>query len=181
MNRYTIFGDSYVARLRDSDYADLFIPNAKVCYFGQGGLKLEHVQHHPEWKRLLDWRPTHVFFHCGGNSFKSTTTPLNVFQLLRRLVRQLSPATVYVGEILPRGSTRKKITGLTIKTFDEFRKEFNSLLIQEYGRRCIPFFLQSVMKPDGTLSQYYNADRVHMSDSVGIKKYRKIIRRCFNN
>ena len=180
MHKIAIFGDSYVARLRDSDYADLFLPGATVRYFGKGGLTLEKVQGHVEWRRMTSWKPTHVFFHCGGNSFSSTKTPEELFEQISRLISRLSPATVFVGEVLPRGTT-KEWTGLTPATFNDFRVSFNSLLIQEYGQRCIPFYLQSVTKPDGTLSQYYRSDRIHMSEPIGIKKYRKVIRRCFNH
>ena len=100
MHMIKIFGDSYIARLEDSKYADLRLPGPTVRYFEKGGLALEQVQHSVEWRRMIDWRPTHVSFHCGGNSFNSRTTPLELFKLTQRLICQLSPARVFIGESL---------------------------------------------------------------------------------
>ena len=74
MNKIAIFGDSYEARLRYSEYADLFMPVPTVRCLEKGGLTSEQVQDHDEWRRK-DWQSTHVFSMWGKQlHFKNDTT-----------------------------------------------------------------------------------------------------------
>ena len=86
MSRYSIFGDSYVIRLRHSEYAVLRLGDTPVYYFGQRRLRLENILGHDDWRRMLAFGPTDVFFHYGGNSFTANTTPEKVFNKLTSIV-----------------------------------------------------------------------------------------------
>ena len=179
MTRYAIFGDSYVRRLGESEFHVLQLPgDPAVMYYGKGGLTLEEVRRSVQWRALLSFQPTDVFFHCGGNSINSFTTPAAIFHAIVSLADDLDFANILIGEILPRGRVRRE-TGLTVQQYDDFCREVNGLLAEKYGRRCVKFYLKTAYKPDGTLTQFHSKDRIHLSEPIGMLKYRKIIRRAF--
>ena len=178
MTRYAIFGDSYVRRLGGKR-----VPRPAVTWWPvsdvlrKGGLTLEDVRRSAQWRALLSFQPTDVFFHCGGHSINSFTTPAAIFHAIVSLADDLDFANILIGEILLRGRVRRE-TGLTVQQYDDFCREVNGLLVEKYGRRCVKFYLKSAYKPDGTLIQFYSKDRIHLSEPIGVLKYRKIIRRA---
>ena len=79
-HRVPVFGSSFVARLANSPYYHMQIPQIGVEYYGVGGLQLEQVSERPEWKQMKLSRPSIVVLHCGGNSIRRGTSCSSTFQ-----------------------------------------------------------------------------------------------------
>ena len=56
------------------------------------------------WLDLLEYKPTHVFIHVGGNVISSTSETDDVFLPIKALVQELwkQNVVVMVGEVMPR-------------------------------------------------------------------------------
>ena len=103
-HRVAVFGSSFVARLANSPFYHMQIPQIGVKFYGVGGLQLEEVSKRPEWKQMKLSRPSIVVFHCGGNSIRRGTSALQLFNLLMSLLRELHwNPLVAVVEIPSRG------------------------------------------------------------------------------
>ena len=176
--RVAIFGDSIPRDLGNSQISDLRIEE-EVRYFCIGGLSLQrcYKHRHPVYLDLLQYQPTDVFLHLGGNDFRAWVPVRDVIELMAAVVDELYPARVFIGDILPRGRTME-FTGLTTRQFCEMAATFNEKVREVFPGTVLPFYIHETRKPDGSLSKFFRKDEIYLSRRDGITKYRKTIRHC---
>lgn len=134
MSRYALLGDSYIARLERSHFRFLEIADCEIRYFGRGGMRASNVPA-DLWSRLVDFHPTHVFIHLGGNDITAVTTGGVIFSLIDAVVKRLKEAGVqhvFVGQVLPRTQVRGPT--LTPAMYRQQARYANRLLHSAYGR-----------------------------------------------
>ena len=136
-HRVAVFGSSFVARLANSPYYHMQIPQIGEEYYGVGGLQLEQVSERPEWKQMKLSRPSIVVLHCGGNSIRRGTSALQLFNVVMSLLRELHwNPLVAVVEIPPRGKLKPR-QRLSLEEFDAMRRELNEMLFLKLGRNFV--------------------------------------------
>ena len=140
--------------------------NTVVRYFSQGGMSLKDVPTHPMFGAMLELRPTEVFLHIGGNNISYYKNPQDLVDQMEDIVYTIPAARVLVGEILLRGNVKSWV-GLSVTEFNDFREIMNNCLFERFGRHCVPFYMHSIFRPEGSLSSFYSTDLVHMSNPVG--------------
>ncbi|OWF35501.1 hypothetical protein KP79_PYT16799 [Mizuhopecten yessoensis] len=133
--KVAIFGDAYVARLRDYCDGDFHTNSfTKVLFFGYGGLKCSKIPQQIIAK-ALNFKPDTVFLHLCGNDITADSTARDVFDSLAMLIDELYRNGVKrfcVGDILTRGSFTK-CPGLDKESFDRQRTKINKLLRKNYS------------------------------------------------
>ena len=181
-----LYGDSYVANLRNHCNSNLRVP-ATVYWFGKGGLRTDFKKRDGKidtdaqamYSRMIDLRPNVAFINVSGNDITTDVKPRDIFNRVVRIVDDLQAAgttTVFIAEIITRGDFSKSPDpNLDKPTFDKIRQKVNTLLAKCYKDNFIRF-------PDIKYPKDYSSDGVHVSthsestNNTGMKKYESRIR-----
>ena len=133
----------------------------KLKYFCHGDMRADEVDN-KSWLYLLEYKPTHVFIHVGGNDISSTIETDDIFLPIKALVQELwrRNVVVMVGEVMP--SLWYKDPVLTYETYEKKCKSVNDKLRQFLKGNYRPNFVHGLFK--GRPHRDLNEDLVHFSD-----------------
>ena len=141
MARIAVYGSSHVKRLAQYFKTRPFLFRLK--YFCRGGMRADEVDNQ-SWLDLLEYKPTHVFIHVGGNDISSTSETDDIFLPIKALVQELwrRNVVVMVGEVMPRLSYRDP--ALTFDIYERKRKSLNDKLRRFLKKNYSPIFVQGL-------------------------------------
>ena len=116
----------------------------KLKDFCRGDMRADEVD--KSWSDLLEYKPTHVFIHVGGNDISSTSETDDKFLPIKALVQELwrRNVVVMVGEVMPRLWYKDPV--LTYETYEKKCKSVNDKLRQFLKGNYRPIFVHGLFK-----------------------------------